>query len=157
MATNEKDKAMNEIPASQNAPARSSIASIGGRPPRLRLERSQQCATTNALRTLAGRAVDGSRHPLRATAYHEAGHAVVTFKYGKSFEERVSPSISTSPATAITDTRPEILLPHTVAMDFDANTPVEGVSFARANQRRLRAGCPVRLAGYASEQKALRH
>jgi len=82
---------------------------------------------------------------IRAAAWHEAGHAVLAWRFGKTFE---GPGIVVRfdrPGEGKTFTRGTLVLPL-------ARLPAD---LRPAAQRRLRAECMEFLAGYLAEERAL--
>jgi hypothetical protein len=84
---------------------------------------------------------------LRATAYHEAGHAVVGYRFGKRIRERGISIDRDLPGEGHTHLRQEFLFPL---------SQISNEMLARYTERRLRAECMEMLAGYASEAREMR-
>src|SRR4051794_13699304 len=85
---------------------------------------------------------------IRATAFHEAGHAVVAYRFGKWIRD---PGLSVNHDRAgdgHAAIRGEFLLPLSKAVDAD---------HARYLVKRLRTECMEQLAGYAAEGRAMQH
>lgn len=78
---------------------------------------------------------------LRATAYHEAGHAVVGWHYGKFIRERGISCDITQPGAGSAHLKREFPLPLSELRASDRH----------AAEKRLQAQCHELLAGYAAE------
>ena len=85
----------------------------------------------------------------RAAAYHEAGHAVVGYRYGKFLRENgVSIDLDTR-GNGLSHTRAEYVFS---LSEVEALHP----TVQRVNEFRLRTECVEYLAGYASEFRAMK-
>jgi hypothetical protein len=92
----------------------------------------------------------GATQLLKATAFHEAGHAAVAFRFGKYLRERGLLIDTANPGDGHAHIRREFLVP---AHEVKDKLPA---TFWCAQERRLRSECMEFLAGYAAEFRAMR-
>jgi hypothetical protein len=86
---------------------------------------------------------------LKATAFHEAGHATVAFRFGKYLRERGLSIDTASPGNGHAHIRGEIPIPDELNSDLPP-------ALRRAQEKRLRSECMELLAGYAAEFRGMR-